>query len=453
MNRRQLLQGMLAGGTFAATAASMGRAVASSSTSGKKVLEIFLDGGFSAFDTLLYSERYRTHATPTPGVKAIADEVALQAQTVTMPALPVGTPSQQLWASQHALGPLGDVNHDLFTQWRIVAMQHPLTAHPVATPYTLTGTRLGRPYHAGMAAAVRAQHGSPLAQPSWILYPGGAVKTGLIAAQTDGLSGSSYPVLVPFDAGADVDVDAFARGPESRDGVVAALRNAYADRTRYTASAQGAALRNDGLKTYEGARSSLETASSGIRTPLIAALQQGGNSATDRVRTGLELLRGGARYVAVVHSGFDTHGLDQTQHGAHHRNALRSLLMGLSSMTATESFGTVVIVTTEFGRYFASPTDSGHWPWGYAQILIGGGFQIPNAATDPTRRIVGDIDGQGYARDGLGQGGTGTSPRQFRAAVLHAAGVWPDHISGLTDPLDLPGNETPVDLYHRLFLQ
>jgi len=481
MRRRDFLTGMGAGfGAVTAGYVPMARASCGGLATPYRVLEINLRGGMSAFDTVLWSERYYDlNRTTTPGVGQIAEDVLQQElnEPGVMGAVPIGGATQYLWASTDALGPL--TTNPLFNdRWRVVCMGHDFTPHEVAVPYALTGTTQGREYHAGMGAWVKdcPVAGSPV-EPSYIFYAQTTTSTAQIAASVTGLGGTASPVLVPWNGGS-ADTALFMRDPQTRDGVVQALQGVYEERLQYHAG-----VRSSAYQTYESARHTLEDAEDNVKNGIANALTTGANQLEASVRTAIRMLKSGdARYICVVDSAtsggspFDTHGhADYTlhthfwpyeTHGDKHRRMLAEALAGLAELSGSDLDNIMVIVTTEFGRYkmdhkrdingdplrdnngnlVAPPSsNSEHWPAGYAQLVIGGEVGI-GAPSSIETRLAGHIDDLGYARKSVG-GAPGYTPAEFRAAMLYAAGI---DVTGGLDELDLGPYASASNLYDSI---
>lgn len=343
-----------------------------------------------------------------------------------------------------ALAPL-KARPDLLARMRILVQSHDLEPHEAAIPMALAGRRLGNPRLAGIGASVQRWHqdrdtAARRAPFSYVLYPANEVSTdNLRAASAVGLHpGSARPLALRIQT--DSNVPAMLARPalgERRDAYDA-LVSYYAGRAR-----ERYPVRSRALSDYEFMVEALQR--SGELAELfppdvLATLEHtvcGAGPVSDLTAMGMTLgahllthPTAPARHVTVVDGGlyaasgggaFDTHDNhlpDATRNMLSTMNDLVSILRepGDDDPTRIDLDETLVVLNTEFGRtpYFQEGTDRGtnHWPYGYCTVLLGGPIGPDEAG------VVGAIGPDGRAVSSV-------SAAASRAGVLAAAGIWP----------------------------
>jgi len=421
----------------------------------KKVLEIHLYGGLSAWETFYLRDLgggagWRGFA---PGgasedfgdvvwnpVSACGTAPSPAGQTQTFDSsdpshrLLLGPATQPLWAPA------------IRNRMRVIVQAHDLLPHEAAIPYALSGFRLGNPKLAGLGAPIqrramelepaRAVPFSYVCQPAALSFPGDNLQAMTATGMHDG---ASRPVLLKIGASGDLNalLGRTAMTPQA-DRLAEQYREQYRDWMRYHGS--GPALRSKGFADYASSlqsvlratdlRSVLGTAPLALRNDIVCASVAGSsvlgqdNVPGTSLRVAASLLShptSPARYVCVTDAGLRTAngGGGYDTHNANHvldvavnlRNTLGTLAE-LITAGGIDLNTTLVVLTTEFGR---TPNRNGngrdHWPEGYVNVLIGGPIT--------TSAVVGRI------ADADGRASLAYNASDVRAAALMAAGVYP----------------------------
>lgn len=423
---------------------------------GYKVLEVFLYGGLSPWETV-----YVRPQGPDPFFGLRHEVAALEWNTcaelgASTETRHFGTDAEGEVAWGPATSPLWRA--DIFSRVRLVVMRHNLEPHEAAIPLALTGHALGRVNFSGLGSAIShrfagASGGLPC---SYCLLPAraGALTDnfhGIYATGTHG--GQHRPLTLKIGASGlgrfTEQLDRERASPET-DALLHWYRAAYADRLRWKSEI----TRARGFEAYNAALNNA------FNAPALKALLKGAPLASLAVSTCQHLpslpreattrsaifaaahllsqKRGGARYVGVVDagvipsngSGYDTHE-HNTRNTAVNLWATCRALADVIDPNADAStppasgkislFDTMVVLKTEFGRTpqpspATGPQGRDHWPHGYACALIGG----PVA----TRGIAGSIAAGGSYR-GQARQGHHFNPSELQAALMLAADVFP----------------------------
>jgi hypothetical protein len=339
------------------------------------------------------------------------------------------------------------VRPDLMARTRVLAMRHDLEPHEAAIPYTLAGFRLGNPRMCGMGAHVQRhlldRDGARSVPYSYVFEPGDVAGTDNVrAASSVGQHpGSARPLTfrVAQDDGLTSLLDRPVYG-DRRGAVDAWLADRY-DKQRARHSADGVALRSRALTDHGFALDGLANAgdlSAVLGADFLAPQDRrvcGRTSDSSTARSlaaAVSLLKhptSPAGYVNVIDTGlitadggggYDTHGehlATQTMNALHLLDELVSHINapGENDPSKLDLDETMIILTTEFGRTpvpQAGGRGTNHFPWGYAQALIGGPIQAPQSG------VFGSIGPDGFAE-------TWVSPSEFRIGCLAAMGIWP----------------------------
>jgi hypothetical protein len=175
----------------------------------KKVLEVFLYGGVSTWETLYFVRDYGGPADPQhPNTQyyAYANSNATAIQTCGMADMDrsfatdangamveLGPFATRLWARQ-----------DLVSRMRLVVQHHTLEPHEAAVPMALTGRPVGQPNAAGLGAHIqRARleaHADRASPYSYVLATGGITSDNVAAAAAAGSHiGAARPILIKTD--------------------------------------------------------------------------------------------------------------------------------------------------------------------------------------------------------------------------------------------------------------
>ncbi|WP_437328937.1 DUF1501 domain-containing protein [Sorangium sp. So ce381] len=456
ISRRKLLTGA---GALAAAAALPGRPVWADGPVGeswapypsvatwggpKKILEIFLYGGLSAWES--FHVDLRDSLFKANLLSAFNSTALLTHCGSTQTGATVQTFGGMKWSV--ATSPLWS-RPDLLARTRVVTMTHEFSAHPVAIPLALTGRPLGDARAASLGAAIKRRH--PEQHTSYVLMPdsgrffGGDDKAFSAWLSVGAHGSAARPVLVPMSSGVSEMADW-----ASRTGVNAgadALTSYYAD--LYETNLDGS--RSRGYGAYRAALDSL-SGSPSLTSVFNSSLRGEGASlahcSTNVVAPGTPLNTTaacldmaawlfntkGTRYVGMVDVGigkdtgaaYDGHGHTA---GVTFGN-LFLLLKELSRVTSTATpqanrisvDDTLIILNTEFGRT-PDPDPQGiggtgrdHYGRGYVVVLIGGPIQ-PTASGEP--KLIGTMDWTAGPPAGR------YTPANLACVALTAAGIDP----------------------------
>jgi uncharacterized protein DUF1501 len=475
MKRRHFLQGSSAGAALAlglsarrAQAAAFGEfpeqykdLLLPEGRRAKSVLEIFLYGGLTTWETFYAVEEYGKKDDPqfprtqfytfydpaNPNGSAL-----VQAANRCGPPVPMFTPfGVDALGKTVNLGPFASPlfsRPDVLDRMRVVATRHRLEPHEAAIPLALCGKTLGSPSMTSLGAHVQRwalDHDPQRSSPFSYVFSGGAsfISDNLRAGSATGLHpGSARPLFIKLDQAARLN-QLLARGGVDDRAAHDALVNAYADLYRKRLRFGGAPLRTPKYEELLQSINSVEHADS-IRGVLEASLFDPIASTVcqeteiNTPRMGLEIARHllrhpaeRAAYCCVIDEGlimadggggYDTHAEAPFTQSTNLKNTLDSLLSRVRAPGETgpeadariDLNETLVIINMEFGR---SPGAQGglgrnHWPYGYVTVCMGGPI-LPGE-----KGVYGAIGPSGYAT-------TYISPSEHRIAALLAMGIWP----------------------------
>jgi hypothetical protein len=377
---------------------------------------------------------------------------------------------------------------DILSRCRMVTQYHELPPHEAAIPYCLTGLRLGNPRLAGTGAAIqrraRALTPAQLLPASYVMHSGGVgLATGPVAA-TGMHPGSSRPLVIQVQTNNNFYDNLQRNGitPES-DDLLLAVRHEYRDRMRFEGF--GESVRSAGFDGYWVAAELLGNAPN-LRTLFdnnllvidqnvaVCPTHPTGSpaGAVPGTKTMLHaaaslLSSGPARYVGVIDSGragiYDTHGADSGTHlhvlrtCANFYDLFKHLAdiihHPVNNPSGTLSLDdTMIVINTEFGRTNGVNINNGrdHWTVGYVSTLIGGPIAAGTGAA-----IRGAIDNSG-GTEGYTVAAHRYSPSDIRGAIQLAAGVDPFadgnfRVADFSDALkDGIGGNAEADIRSRL---
>ncbi|MEL6349854.1 MAG: hypothetical protein AAFV53_42520 [Myxococcota bacterium] len=338
MNRRAFMQGLAGGSALFAAGLPAARAFSpspaqSSTPTQYKVLEIYLDGGLSAFCTLLgRTQTQQGGGYQFTGASQIVADVAAQS-----------APWLQ-WSTQSLVpGAAGEYWNDADTPrsfkfingldalvtstvpFRVCVMKHQLEPHEAARPFTLTGNTLGRPHLAGMGNAVN--HIRPNQHAAYILHHN-RTESALEATQPGQLGGASMPVVLQFDRtfdgdwldteipsnrldDLDFDRQSLPTNGDLRDHYIAAykqklMKGSQRVRSKAFDAFAGSWARGSTLSTAHA-----DVVRAGSSKTCLDPYQ---DCAYGLVRAAASLLNRGAHYAMVIAEGFDTHSTPGQSH-------------------------------------------------------------------------------------------------------------------------------------------
>jgi hypothetical protein len=454
------------------------------------VLEIFLYGGLSAWETLYMVEEYGRPDDPDFPDQQFYTFLGSGGGSSVEAALadcqfPGSEPLGQSFATD-ALGAdvkLGPFAYplrqraDLTDRMRLLVQFHTLEPHEAAVPQSLTGKPVGQPSAAGLGTHIQRYlvdnegAGDPGRQApySYVFAIGGFAGDNVSAAAATGMHpGVARPLLIKID-NAERFAELLSRsevGQENRgryDQLMDAYVAQYEDRLRWNGT--GEAVRSarftdlsQAVTTVGGvdAIAGVTDASLFVERPGAACGDSRGRDipgmSLNAARHLLTHPTEPARYVAVSDiglfeasggGGYDTH-TDNSHDTA--RN-FHNLLANLSAIvnqpdendpTKIDINRTLIILNTEFGRTAFAQNGSGrnHHPYGYVTAFIGGPI------TAAQRGIYGAIGPNSLATQYI-------TPAENRVAALLAMGIWPFSPEAFAVS-DVQGSSAEVEAAHSV---
>jgi hypothetical protein len=420
----------------------------------RRVLEVFLYGGLSCWETLYLVEEFGRPDDPQ-----YPNEQFYAYGDVRSTAAGCGfdSPDNGQFFAQDAdgrdvqLGPFAWrlwQRPDVTARMRLVVQKHLLEPHEAAVPQALTGRPVGQPAAAGLGAHVQRyfveRAGAGRQAPfSYVFATGGLSGDNVSAAASAGMHpGVARPLLVKVDNARRL-VELLERptvgdGRARHDALLDAYIDQYQQRLRW---AGGEAVRSARVTDLAQAQRTVAgvDAIRGVMDERLFDARGGqacGTSAAfDVPGVSLEAARHllthpsePARYVCVSDTGlreasggggYDTHERNSPDTARNFDNLLRNLLAiinapGEDDPTKLSLDDTLIILNTEFGRtpHRQGATGRNHHPYGYVTAFLGG----PITAAE--RGIHGNIRNSSLA-------GLHASPAENRIAALLALGIWP----------------------------
>jgi len=444
----------------------------------KKVLEVFLYGGLSPWETLYYVRDYGKADDPDP-----------QYRNTMYYALPTGNASalaacgnvdmdRTFGADANTANvEIGPFAHRLFARtdvadrMRLVVQRHNLEPHEAAVPMALTGRPVGQPNAAGLGAHIqraRLDGGeSPgRASPhSYVFATGGVSSDNVSAAAAAGTHiGAARPLMIKTDNATKftnlLQRNAVGANRAQHDALVGAYLEQYNARLTWPGEGRVRSARTDDFAV------AFETSkrSDAIRNVLADDLfmaRNGSSCGTTRRSLPLMGLTAARRllthptepasYVCVSDTGlyeasggggYDTHSDNALDTAVNFDNMLQSLLgiinaPGETDPTKISLDDTLIILNTEFGRTPGRQGADGrnHHPYGYVTAFIGGPI------TTAYKGVSGAIGKDGYAT-------AYATPSENRIAAMLALGMWPFAADGF-NVADVPGATNELDAAQR----
>jgi hypothetical protein len=499
MRRRDLLRltGAAAGGLSlgaaglwprAARAGSFGDAPAAASSlllpPGERptsILEIFLYGGLSPWESFYAVEGFGRPDDPDPARRnqflyafhndsnTLLDE-ALAACGAPPPLF---TPFATDAAGQTVcLGPFAApllARPDLLARMRVVVTRHDLTPHEAAIPLSLCGKRLGSPVAVSLGAHVQryaSEHGDPARAAPYAyslatdFFPTDNLRATLA---TGAHPGSARPLLIKVDHIArlgqllareglhdnlerlhhDLLLDEYGRqygGRLAWPGKTASPRaHAFDEVVQSNRAVAGAESVRQLLdpQFFVGVSSTVCGASN-LNTPAMS-LRLAARLLTHPTTPAAHVcFVDGGLISADTGGGYDGHIEHCRTQSRNLKNTLDQLIAlinapGEKDPSKIDLDRTMIILGTEFGRTPGIQGKAGrnHWPQGYVQVYLGGPITPARAG------VFGAIDQDGQAT-------TATTPAEHRIASLLALGIWP-FSSEAFGVSDVPGAQTELD--------
>ena len=439
----------------------------------KKVLEVFLYGGLSAWETLYLVRDYGKPDDPVPALR----NTQSYAMSMTQAGTQCGNVDMDRTFATDAngasveLGPFADLLHartDVRDRMRLVVQSHTLEPHEAAVPLALTGRPVGQPNAAGLGAHIQRARIDSGATPgrasphSYVFATGGISSDNVAAAALAGShGGSARPVMIKTD-NAERFTNLLRRttvgsNRASHDSLVAAYQQQYDARLTWRDGTRVRSAKTDDV-AVAFARTRDADAIRDVLSDDLFAPQNDTTCGVSRRSLPLMSLTAARRllthptepasYVCVSDTGlyeasggggYDTHSDNAVDTAVNFNNLLKSLFSiinapGETDPTKISLDDTLVILNTEFGRTPERQGQDGrnHHPYGYVTAFIGG----PIAADH--RGIHGAIGRDGRAITGA------ASPSENRIAALLALGIWPFAQEGF-NVSDVPGATTELD--------
>jgi hypothetical protein len=445
----------------------------------KKILEVFLYGGLSSWETLYLVRDYGKPDDPEPAHR----NTQSYAFSMTAAATACGNVDMDRSFGTDAnganveLGPFAQLLHertDVRDRMRLVVQHHTLEPHEAAVPLALTGRPVGQPSAAGLGAHIQRARIVSGATPdrasphAYVFATGGISSDNVAAAALAGShGGSARPVLIKTDNAARftnlLQRNTLGQNRASHDALVAAYHQQYEGRLSWPTSGRVRSAKADDLGVaFDRAQNA--DAIRAVLTDDLFAMQNDTTCGVARRSLPLMSLTAARRllthpsepasYVCVSDTGlyeasggggYDTHSDNEIDTAVNFNNMLKSLFSiinapGETDPTKISLDDTLIILNTEFGRSPGRQGQDGrnHHPYGYATAFIGGPI------TPEFKGVHGAI-----GRDGRSIRGTDTvpsfgAPSENRIAAMLAMGFWPfagegfnvADVAGATNELD-----------------
>jgi len=420
----------------------------------KKILEVFLYGGLSPWETLYFVRDYGKPTDPQFPNSQYYTYANTNAQVVASCG---GTEADRPFAldangAMVEIGPFGsrlDTRADIVDRMRIVVQRHNLEPHEAAVPMALTGRPVGQPNAAGLGAHVqRARLDANLtperASPhSYVFSTADISSDNVAAAAAAGTHpGAARPLLIKTNSSGSI-TNLLARGTvganrANHDALVQAYVDQYQGRLTWPGQGRVRSARTDDMIIAH----TTATKSDAIRAVLTDDLfaSKTNRACASPLRTSLPHIGLNAAVGLLTHpsepasyvcvsdvglerasggGGYDTHSGNAVDTGMNFDNLLHALIGIINAPGETDPRklsldDTLIILNTEFGRTPGRQDASGrnHHPYGYATAFIGGPI------TTAQRGVSGAI-----GRDGSAD--TFATPAENRMAALLAMGIWP----------------------------
>jgi len=441
----------------------------------KKVLEIFLYGGLSPWETLYYVPQYGQPTDPQyPNTqyytfKSANDAMLATCANGTTASLPIGTDAN---GATVQLGPFAAklfTRPDITNRMRIVVQKHNLEPHEAAVPQALTGRPVGQPTAAGLGAHIqraRLDAGSTQAAPhSYVFATGGISSDNVSAAASPGAHpGAARPLLIKTDSASGFTSllarPAVGANRQNHDALVQAYVDQYNTRLTWPSQGRVRSPRTDDLMAAFTSTTNVDAIAATLQTSTGGDLFANQNGSSCGVGPSSDVPRIGitaaahllthptqpASYVCVSDigireasggGGYDTHSANAHDTAMNFDNMLQQLLSVIdptgADPTKLNLDDTLIIFNTEFGRTPVAQGGDGrnHHPYGYATAFIGGPI------TAAQKGVAGAIGPDGIAS-------MYATPAQNRIAALLALGIWPFAQEGFAVS-DVPNAQHELD--------
>lgn len=469
MKRRSFLQAAAAAGASTLIAprargsGDLPEQVLPKSARASGVLECFLYGGLTTWETFYAVEEYGRPDDPDPSLRntqyysfnnpqnqALTEALTMCGQGEAK-LTPLGLDAAGKMVN---LGPLVAPllsRPDVLSRMRVVVTRHDLEPHEAAIPYAICGRTLGSPSMASLGAHV-ARHfaevelstrKSPLAY----AFANNSIPSDNVLATvaTGMLPGSSRPLSIKVDAVAQLNTMLARKGVGGlderarHDELLSVYINQQRRRLRW-GPGEGQALRAPKLDELAQAARAVGNVD-GVQAVLDPSLFKSISStvckdtSTNLPAMALKLAAHllshptePARHCCVVDGGlipadggggYDTHGENCYTQARNLRNFFEGLLPlisepGEKAPGKIDLATTMVVLNMEFGRSPGAQGELGrnHWPYGYVTVYFGGPIDQAH------KGLYGAIGPDGHAT-------TFVTPAEHRIACMLALGIWP----------------------------
>lgn len=435
----------------------------------KRVLEVFLYGGLSPWETLYFVRNYGTAADPQYPNTQYYTYASSNANMIDRCAGgtfdDVRTFGPDSLGASVELGPFANrlwQRTDVVDRMRLVVQKHTLEPHEAAVPQALTGRPVGQPTAAGLGAHVQRARLDARTEPdraspySYVLATGGVSSDNVSAAAAPGVHpGSARPLLIKTD-NASTFTNLLGRSTVGsarahHDALVDAYTKQYNGRLTWPGGDRVRSARTDDFEVAFHNTTRVDAIKNVLATDLFATRPGTSCQTTKQRDIPLIGLAAAARllthptepasYVCVSDTGlyeasggggYDTHSDNARDTATNFDNMLQSLLgiinaPGETDPTKISLDDTLIILNTEFGRTPGAQGQTGrnHHPYGYVTAFIGG---------PTTKGISGAIGPSGAAE-------MWATPAQNRIAALLALGIWPfsPEAFAVSDVIDATG--------------
>jgi len=440
----------------------------------KRVLEIFLYGGLSQWETLYLVQDYGRSTDPQyPNTQywALPAESQSAMGQCGVPTNPIGQAfGTDADGAAVELGPFAHrlwARPDITGRMRLIVQRHSLEPHEAAVPQALTGKPVGQPSAAGLGTHVQRYFLDSGTAPdraspwSYVFATGGISSDNVAAAAATGSHpGAARPLLVKTDAASQLTAllsRATVGGDRAAyDDASRAYLAQYQQRLTWPGQGRVRSPRTDDLAVAFNNTTRVDAISAVLDSSILANRNGTacGLSGRDIPHMGLEAARHllthpteAARYVCVSDigireasggGGYDTHTDNALDTARNFDNVLQGLLNIINGPSENDPAklnldDTLIILNTEFGR---TPWRQGggngrnHHPYGYVTSFIGGPITSAEAG------IHGAIGPDGRAT-------SYATPAENRIGALLALGIWPFSPEGF-GVSDVRGADTEV---------
>ena len=443
----------------------------------KRVLEVFLYGGLSAWETLYF---VRDYGKPTDPQFPNSQYYAFANANAQIVATCGGTEAARPFATDAngamvEIGPFAsalDTRADLTSRMRVVVQRHNLEPHEAAVPMALTGRPVGQPNAAGLGAHIqRARLDGGLtperASPHSYVFSSNDITSDNVAAGASAGShpGAARPLLLKTNSNASITTllarTTVGGNRANHDAMVGAYINQYQNRLTFPERGRVRSARTDDLLFAHTTTTRSDAIRAVLTDDLFATKTNqtcGSQTRTSIPHIGLTAAAGllthptePASYVCVSDvglerasggGGYDTHTGNAQDQAMNFDNMLDALFAvinkpGENNPRKLDLDDTLIILNTEFGRTPGRQDQSGrnHHPYGYVTAFLGG----PITAAE--KGVSGAIDRNGTAS-------VFASPAENRMAALLSMGIWPFAAEGF-NVADSPDATNELDAAQR----